>query len=75
MKAHKQYCPPGVGDRLAQAMYDRNIDGVRLGRMVGLDRKTIYSYTHDDVPMTITTCFKVCAILGITPNYLITGKE
>lgn len=75
MKSYKQFCPPGVGDRLTRAMRDKKMDCIRLGKAVGLDRKTILGYKHDDTPMTITTCFKICAILGITPNYLITGKE
>lgn len=71
----KRYCPVGVGERLQRAMYDKNMDAVKLGSIIGIDRKTIYGYQHNDVAMSITICVKLCGVLGITPNYLLLGKE
>ena len=71
----KQYPPRGVAERLQRTMWDKDIDSVQLARAIGVDRKSIYTYLHGEVPMTITTCVKVCGVLGITPNQLLLGKE
>lgn len=75
MPVNKQYPPQGVGQRLRRAMWDKDYDSVKLAGEIGMDRKSIYMYLDDYVPMTITTCVKICAVLNISPNYLLLGKE
>lgn len=71
----KQYPPQGMGERLQRAMWDRDMDSVTLAKRIGMDRKSIYMYLSNDTPMTVTTCVKICGVLGITPNQLLLGKE
>lgn len=65
----------GFGERLDRLIYDRNLNCAELGRRIGKDRKSVYTYRNGEaMPDGVVIC-RMCTALQTTPNYLLWGKE
>lgn len=61
----------GFADRLNQAMYDRDVNAVQLGKMVGLDS---YTWTRGYAMPNSLILAKLCGIFNLSADYLLFGK-
>lgn len=65
----------GFGHRLERLIYDNDLNCVEVGKRIGKDRKTVYSYRDgESMPDGVTIC-RLCDVLHTTPNYLLWGKK
>ena len=64
----------GFADRLNQAMYDKDINATQLGRLVGMERKTVYSWQWGDSMPNSLILARICKVLGVSADYLLFGS-
>lgn len=62
-------------ERLQEAINKRGLNCVQLGRMVGKDRKTIYTYKNGDCLPDALTLAKLCMALNVSADYLLGIKK
>lgn len=74
MKKKKMYPPIGFGERLTLLMDERNINACELAEIIGCERKSIYAYRNNEVPMNITMLMKLCSFFHVTTDFMIYGK-
>lgn len=70
----KRYPPAGFPERLDQAIYDRGLTKAGVAREIGVDRKSIISYTYGDSTPDVDILRRLCTVLSVSADYLIFGK-
>lgn len=56
-------------------MYKKNISGVKLGKLIGADRRRIYEWKNGDLMPNAYYLAKICKALDVSADYLLFGKE
>lgn len=64
----------GFADRLNQAMYDRDVNATQLAKLVGMERKTVYSWQWGDSMPNSLILARICKVLGVSADYLLFGS-
>lgn len=64
----------GFADRLNQAMYDRDMNASQLAKLVGMERKTVYSWQWGDSMPNSLILARICKVLGVSADYLLFGS-
>lgn len=67
----KKYQIEGMSTKLADAMQKKNLSDRQLANLIGRNRKTIAAWRNADTVPTATDLAKMCAILGISADYLL----
>ena len=65
----------GFADRLNQAMYDKDINATQLGRLVGMERKSVYTWQWGYTMPNSLILARICKVLGVSADYLLFGSE
>lgn len=65
----------GFADRLNQILYDRNMNAVELGGAVGVERKTVYSWTGGYTMPNSLILARMCKVLRVSADYLLFGEK
>ena len=65
----------GFAERLNQALYERNISGQKLAKLVGMERKTVYMWTNGDVMPNSLILERICKVLNVSADYLLFGEK
>lgn len=65
----------GYLQRLNEAYILSGLNAVKLGEIIGKERKTIYGYLHGDSTPDALTLAKLCIALNIGADWLLFGKD
>ena len=71
MRKTKHYTPIKFQKRLKEEMDKRNMTAIQLGGVLGVDRKTIYSWYLGDTCPDMMSFYKICRLFGKTMEYMI----
>lgn len=64
----------GFADRLNQAMYDRDMSASQLAKLVGMERKTVYTWQWGYTMPNSLILARICNVLGVSADYLLFGS-
>ena len=64
----------GFADRLNQAMYDKDMSGVQLAKLVGMERKSVYSWQWGYSMPNSLILARICKALDVSADYLLFGS-
>lgn len=64
----------GFADRLNQAMYDRDMNASQLAKLVGMERKTVYTWQWGYTMPNSLILARICNVLGVSADYLLFGS-
>lgn len=65
----------GFSDRLNQILYDRNISAQKLAKLVGMERKTVYTWTNGYSMPNSLILARICKVLNVSADYLLFGEK
>ena len=73
----KKHCNQTIGfaERLEQLLYDKNLSKKELGELIGVERKTVYSWLWGDTMPNSLYLARICKVLKISAEYLLFGEE
>lgn len=65
-----------VGHRIKRLRKEKKISVNSISQQIGVSRSNFYRYESDEInKMPYTTLVPIAKILGVSPSYLLTGKE
>lgn len=64
----------GFADRLNQAMYDGDMNASQLAKLVGMERKTVYTWQWGYSMPNSLILARICKALGVSADYLLFGS-
>ena len=65
-----------VGNRIKRLRKMRKMSVIDIANKIGVSRSNIYRYESDEIEkMPYTTLVPIARALGVTPTFLLTGKE
>lgn len=71
----KHYPPEGFAERITRIFYDSGKTHVELGKLLGVDRRTIYQYEKGTIAPNITVLAKICKEFDVAADYLLFGER
>ncbi|MBQ0112424.1 MAG: helix-turn-helix transcriptional regulator [Bacteroidales bacterium] len=66
--------PCSMGKRIDDLLYQRNLNMNDLAKMIGVERKTIYSIIENG-KCKLENFIKICQVLNVSADYLLFGVE
>lgn len=64
----------GFADRLNQAMYDCDMNASQLAKLIGMERKTVYTWQWGYAMPNSLILARICKVLGVSADYLLFGS-
>lgn len=65
-----------VGNRIKRLRKLRKMSVIDIANKIGVSRSNVYRYESDEIEkMPYTTLVPIAKALGVSPAYLLTGKE
>lgn len=66
-----EYYLPARGKRLDDLLYEHDMSASALAKAIGVDRKTIYAYIHDERGINLNTAVKIADYFGVSMDWLV----
>ena len=73
----KMHCNQTLGfaDRLRKVMDEHNVSAIKLGKMIGVRRTTVYEWLWGNVMPNSLYLARICANLKVSADYLLFGED